>query len=320
MKPHLIIRTGLVCLGALAGCLDPSMGGNLVPRTVDEDASLPQLALRDTTVHLETFGKRGDPVVIVLHGGPGNDYRAMLSLAALADDGFFVVFWDQRGAGLSRRHDCADISGDAYFKDLEAIVDLFARSASDRVSIVGRSWGAMYATWYTNEHPDRVARLVLAEPGGFNTAEVEAFYKRLFHVSIVGESFNDAAFFGRVLTPDDHARADFRLALTSTITDEPLGMSATHPEPIWRRGAVVGQCLQAKAGNFDWTTHLSRYTDEVLFLHGERNTVHTLEHQLSLAAHYPHARVVTIPGVGHDMFYAAPDATLALVRGQLEAR
>src|SRR5262249_47642751 len=146
------------------------------------------------------------------------------------------------------------------------------------------------------------------------------FYKRLFHVSIVGETFNDAAFFGRVLTPDDHAQADFRLALNSTITDEALGMSTTHREPFWRHGAVAAQCLQANAGDFDWTTHLSRYTEEVLFLHGERNTVHTLESQQSLAAHYPHAHVVTIPGVGHDIFSAAPEEALALVRGQLEAQ
>jgi pimeloyl-ACP methyl ester carboxylesterase len=161
---------------------------------------------------------------------------------------------------------------------------------------------------------------VLAEPGGFNRAEVDDFYKRLFHVSIVGEAFNDAAFFPRVLTPDDHAQADLRMALDSTITDEALGMSTTHREPFWRHGAVAAQCLQANAGNFDWTTHLSRYTEEVLFLHGELNTVHTLEHQQSLAAHYPHAHVVTIPGVGHDIFSAAPEEALALVRGQLEAR
>ena len=95
-------------------------------------------------------------------------------------------------------------------------------------------------------------------------------------------------------------------------------MSTTHHEPFWRLGAVVSRCLPRSETNFDFTTNLSRYTDEVLFLHGERNTVHTLESQLSIAAHYPHAHVVTIPGVGHDMFTAAPEQVLALVRGQLE--
>jgi pimeloyl-ACP methyl ester carboxylesterase len=163
-----------------------------------------------------------------------------------------------------------------------------------------------------------VGRLVLAEPGGFTTAEVADYMKRLFHVSFLGEPLNDAAFFARVLTPDDHARADFQLALVATVIDEPLGMSSEHPEPFWRHGAVASKCLQKKAGDFDWTQNLSRYTTEVLFLHGERNTVHTLESQLALAAHFPHAHVVTVPGVGHDMFSAAPEQTLALVRAHLE--
>jgi proline iminopeptidase len=318
MKPNLTLGTGLLCLGMAAGCLDPSASGNLVPKTVDEDPSLPQLAVRDTTVHLQTFGKKGGPVVIMLHGGPGTDYRSMLPLSALADDGYFVVFWDQRGTGLSRRHDCADITADVYGKDLEAVVDLFARSSTDRVSIVGRSWGAMYATLYTNEHPDRVARLVLAEPAAFTQAELDAWKKRLMSFSLFGETFNDAAFFARFLTPDDHARADFQRALDSTIADEPLGIDTTRGEPFWRQGAVVARCLPKSSPNFDFTTNLSRYTDEVLFLHGERNRVHTLESQLALAAHYPHAHVVTIPGVGHDMMSAAPQQTLALVRAQLE--
>jgi proline iminopeptidase len=321
MEPELFMAVSLLWFGMAAACLDPSASGNLVPRTVDEDPSLPQLAVRDTKFHLQTFGRRGNPVVIILHGGPGGaDYRSMLPLAALADDGFFVVFWDQRGAGLSRRHDCDAITPDAYTKDLEAIVDLFARSPSDRVSFVGHSWGAMYATMYTNDHPDRVASLVLAEPGGFTSAEVEAYKKRLFNVSITGERFNEAAFFGRALSPDDHAQADLRLEVIATITHPALGESPTHPEPFWRFGAVAAQCLQQKVVDFDWTTNLSRYTKEVLFMHGELNTVHTLEQQRSLAAHFPHAHVVTIPGVGHDMFSAAPEESLALVTSQLEAR
>jgi len=95
-------------------------------------------------------------------------------------------------------------------------------------------------------------------------------------------------------------------------------MSPTQHEPFWRFGAVAARCLPASAGNFDFTTNLSRYTDEVLFLHGELNKVHTLESQLSIAAHFPHAHVVTIPGVGHDMITVATEQTLALVRAQLE--
>ena len=92
---------------ALAGCLDPDEPGNLVPKTVDEDPALPRIEVAGTLLHAEAFGDPTAPTVMVLHGGPGGDYRSLLPLRALADDGYRVVFWDQRGAGLSQRHDAS---------------------------------------------------------------------------------------------------------------------------------------------------------------------------------------------------------------------
>src|SRR5262245_42590754 len=94
---------GVLALGA--GCLDPGEPGNLVPRTVIEDPSLPQIQVNGTHLHAEAFGDPAAPTVIALHGGPGADYRSMLKLKALADEGYRVVFFDNRGAGLSQRHD-----------------------------------------------------------------------------------------------------------------------------------------------------------------------------------------------------------------------
>ena len=104
MKTPLIV---LAMLALGAGCLDPGEPGNLVPRTVTEDPTLPQIPINGTRLHAEAFGDPAAPTVIALHGGPGGDYRGMLDLRALADDGYHVVFWDNRGAGLSQRHDAS---------------------------------------------------------------------------------------------------------------------------------------------------------------------------------------------------------------------
>ena len=88
--------------------------GNLVPQTVAEDPSLPAIDLAGTRFHAEAFGDPDAPVILILHGGPGKDYRGMLPLKALADDGFRVVFWDQRGAGLSKREDASAIDTAVY--------------------------------------------------------------------------------------------------------------------------------------------------------------------------------------------------------------
>ena len=88
---------------------------------------------------------------------------------ALTDD-HFVVFWDQRGSGLSRRHDCGVFNLAAMDADLDALVDHV--SPGRPVVLIGHSWGGMYATLYINRHPEKVAGAVLMEPGPLNGADV----------------------------------------------------------------------------------------------------------------------------------------------------
>src|SRR5262249_37227022 len=150
----------------LVGCMDPSEPGNLVPKTVDEEPSLPAIEINGTKVHAETFGDPAAPVIIILHGGPGKDYRGYLRLRQPGDgtrleDRHFVVFWDQRGTGLSRRHDEREITQAAYDADLEALVDKF--SPGRPVVFIGHSWGGMYATRFIGLHPERVAGAVLMD-------------------------------------------------------------------------------------------------------------------------------------------------------------
>jgi hypothetical protein len=53
---------------------------------------------------------------------PGADYRSLLDLKALADD-YFVVFYDQRGTGLSPRvEDPGELTYELYLDDLAAFV------------------------------------------------------------------------------------------------------------------------------------------------------------------------------------------------------
>ena len=122
MKKKLIFMS-MVLMAAITGTackkeLKVNEAGNLVPKTVTEDPSLPAISVNGTRLHAETFGNPDDPMVVVLHGGPGADYRSMLNVRALADDGYFVVFYDQRGSGLSQRQDKSGYSIQLMLDDL----------------------------------------------------------------------------------------------------------------------------------------------------------------------------------------------------------
>jgi proline iminopeptidase len=304
----------------LSGCLCASDPGNLVPKTVAEDPSLPAIDIAGTRLHSEAFGDPDGPVILVLHGGPGSDYRCLLPLKALADDGYRVVFWDQRGAGLSERHDPDTITLDTYIEDLRQVIEYYAPGRP--FVFIGKSWGAMYATAFINQYGDyngRIKGAILTEPGAFTDQQLRDFLKRLQgSVSLVGEQLNDALWAGQFLSPADHERADYQGALFAM-----RGTPAEHRDPnnlppMWRYGAIVNARLLAVAkGGFDWTTHLDAFRNKVLFLHGDLNEAATPEQQQELAASYPNTENETIVGVGHEMIWERTDDYLAYTRAYL---
>src|SRR5262245_51519075 len=151
---------------AFTGCLDPDDPGNLVPKTVVEDPTLPRIEVAGALLHAEAFGPAVAPTVIVVHGGPGMDYRGILPLRALADDGYRVQFWDQRGAGLSQRFDADHYTMAGYLEDFHQVVEKTVPAGQPFV-IIGHSWGAMYAAWFINEYGDYNGRLrgaILSDP------------------------------------------------------------------------------------------------------------------------------------------------------------
>jgi pimeloyl-ACP methyl ester carboxylesterase/DNA-binding winged helix-turn-helix (wHTH) protein len=79
-----------------------------------------------------------------------------------------LVRYDERGCGLSDR-DVADLSFDAWVRDLETVVDTMEL---ERFPLLGISQGCAVAIAYAVRHPERVTKLVLY--GGY----AEGAYRR----------------------------------------------------------------------------------------------------------------------------------------------
>jgi proline iminopeptidase len=315
-----ITKTALLFFIPLSGCLCAGDPGNLVPKTVTEDSTLPAIEINGTRLYAEAHGDPNAPLILTMHGGPGSDYRGLLTLKALADDGYRVAFWDQRGTGLSQRHDADTIDLDVYLEDLRLVIDHYA--PTQQVVIIGQSWGAMYATAFFNTYGDyngKIRGAILTEPGAFNTRQLEDFMKKLQgSLSLVDERLNDAFAAPQFMSPADHERADYQASIMAMHGAPSEANDPNHPLPFWRAGAVVKQRLLeiAKEG-FDWTTNLDAFQHPVLFLRGDLNTVVTLEHQQELAAAYPNAEIETITGVGHHSSWDRPEEYLTHTRAYL---
>lgn len=310
MKIILHLFSGLFLTGLLLTACekhDFSDTGALVPPTVVEDPSLSSILINGTHLHAEAFGNPANPMVVALHGGPGGDYRSILNYKDLVDDSMFVVFYDQRGSGLSERHDWDhydDKDIQMYLDDLSAVIAHYRHHSSQQVILAGHSWGAMLATAYINRYPDAVDGAILSEPGGFNWPQTEAYISRSFAIKPFEERTNDATYLDQIMTSSDHNALDYRFAHFST--PEPNSDNELHP--AWRIGAVHWIWAQTYAnenpGDMDFTANLGQYSTKVLFAYSENNEAYGKAHAELLSSAYPNVQLEEIPDCGHEIPHA----------------
>ena len=330
MRRHGWLRLALAASGAGAcgDVMSPGDPGNLVPRTVAEDATLPAIAMNGARFHLETRGDPANPVIVFLHGGPGGDYRSLLRLAdrydgrSLADD-HFLVFWDQRGSGLSERRDHDELTIATYLADLDALVDRY--SPGRPVYLIGESWGGMFATKYVDTHPRKVAGAVLIEPGPLDGDTMERLEGEMFDLRIGSEWLNDWAWNSQFLTPDDHARMDYERMLGLRDGQPRFHQSTIDPAPGWRQGAAANRYVMESGQehgvfSYDFTAHLAAYTTPVLFVAGALSEVLGPSLQQEQVRRYPSATLRVVDGAGHDVAWVRTREVLSHVRAYLDAR
>lgn len=324
MSPRLLPQRLVVLLLALlaAAVQSPAHAAPAVPPTLQHDTSLPQVRLNGYAFHARHFGEPGRPVLIVLHGGPGADHRYLLGLQALADD-YQVVFYDQRGTGLSPRVPAGSISVQTFIDDLDAFVQAFGRGRP--VHLLGHSWGAMLASAYAGAHPGKVDKLILAEPAFLDASTMDVFQSRGlppvrvmwgFAKAWLGKWFIDTQ-------GDPYARDDWFLMQVFPLTQGAgeLCNGQLPPLQAWRFGspnfqATVGRMMDdpAFARQLDFRKGIERFQGQALFLTGGCNQVIGEAHQRKLMAHFKQARLEVIADAGHFMFNDQPERSLWVVR------
>jgi len=110
----------------------------------------------DLRQHVVTGGD-GPPLLLV-HGWPQTWYAWRLVMPALARD-FAVVAPDQRGTGLSGKPEDGYDTG-TLAADLAALMDALGHQ---RFAVAGHDTGMWISYALAADHPDRVARLAVAE-------------------------------------------------------------------------------------------------------------------------------------------------------------
>jgi len=316
--------------------------GASVPDTVEQNPSLPHVTIDGITFHSETYGDPDNPVVIAVHGGPGDDYRSLLSLKRLSDE-YFVVFYDQRGTGLSPRVGADELTFDLTVSDLDLIVD--HHSQGRKVNLVGHSFGAMIISPYIGKFPEKVDHAVLSE-AGFLTKETAMMYMGYFQgkiskppLSYCIHKFRSWLESLHIDGPDEQARADYmrdRLSVGAdgrSIQSERYcnGEYATQGPKHWRGGSLADKSIQDLSGKSEWVSigpdgipdfnfvkGVEDFPNDVLFIASECNIVFGERIQRIHMKSFPNAKLAIIDDAGHDLFAGKPEEVISIIREHLK--
>lgn len=284
MKFMRLLAIGATCSMLLVSCTKErnlTDLGNLVPKTVDQDASLPSITVNGVKLHSEAFGHPDSTLVVCIHGGPGADYRYLLNCQELAGEGYRVVFYDQIGSGLSQRfskdHYLSNptVALNYFYEELAGVIAHYKTHPTQKVYLLGHSWGAMLATAYSGKHPAEIQGLVLCEPGGLKWDDVVEYAKNLASYTVFKEEINDGPYLDQFISSetDEHIILDYKFGLYGSSEHPISGDDLRFPGSFWRSGAVLNS-VTFELGNQvkpDFSEGIANFNVPVLFFHSEEN-------------------------------------------------
>ncbi|MCU1461263.1 MAG: Aclacinomycin methylesterase RdmC [Acidimicrobiales bacterium] len=257
----------------------------------------------------ETFGDpAGRPLLLIMGLGAQSIHWEDSVCQAFVDRGFFVLRFDNRDVGLSTKFRDAplpdllaalagDTSSAAYTIDdmADDAAGLLDHLGIASAHVVGASMGGMIAQALAIGHPSRARSLtsIMSTTGdpavGFPHPEVLPALLERAPADREGFAANHVRTFTAIGSPGYPPDPDY-------LRDRGRRSFDRCYEPVG-----VGRQMLAIAASPDRTPGLATITVPTLVIHGESDPLVDVSGGRATAAAVPGARLITIPGMGHDL-------------------
>ena len=275
---------------------------------------MPQIAANGVTLEYEAYGDPANPPLLLVMGlGAQLTLWPIELVEALVARGIYVIRYDNRDIGLSSKFTGAGVPElPAVFMALMSgkvpalpytLADMADDAAAlltalgiDKAHIVGASMGGMIAQLVAINHPTRVLSLTSimsttgnptlpqAKPEAMAALMERPTTAELTDILALGLRISRAIGSPAYPAPEDRLRArierDFRRSF--------------HPTGPARQMAAI-------VADGDRRERLKAVTAPTLVIHGEDDPLVPVEGGKDTAAAIPGAKLLTIPGMGHDL-------------------
>lgn len=256
-------------------------------------------------------GAGGEPLLLVMGLGASRFWWPVGFVAALVEAGFHVVSYDQRDAGESThftdhpevhpfvglfRRTAVAYTAEDMTDDAVAVLDALGWESTN---LFGHSLGGLLAQRIALRHPDRVRSITVS---GAMPSDARGL-AQLRHVRLGFVAW--ASRLGAPDTPEGHVEAG--IALSRKISspgypfDESTARAAVERE-IETSSGIHDVGAQGRQTGAPWSGgRLAEIAVPTVVLHGEQDPVVRPSAARATAAAIPGARLVILPGVGHDI-------------------
>jgi pimeloyl-ACP methyl ester carboxylesterase len=246
------------------------------------------------------------PIVAILPGGPGLDASYMADMAeAVATNGRRAILLEPRGTGESRAAigDGSRLTVAGSVADVEA---LRRALGTDRMVVIGHSFGGAVAQAYAATHPEHVQGLILMDSVGPDMRPdqkpLDGWRKRLEPQELTAY---DAA----------RARGDrlaaMKLKFLGSFHRRDRGVAFLKALPDRTIHADIAPLSEDYARHYD-VSATARATFPVIIMAGEEDWIRGYEPGLGRT--YPTAMTILVPEAGHFPWADAPAATRRALR------
>jgi pimeloyl-ACP methyl ester carboxylesterase len=276
---------------------------------------------------------RRNPVLLFMHGGPGNSESALSSLFRPWERHFTVVMWDQRCAAKTFERNgarsCDGMSIESVAAEGIQLAEFLRRHLGHRKIIaLGHSWGTVIGVTMIHDRPDlfsayvgtgQVMSVAEKEPeiyartmARLRAAHADAAIEKLKTVHPPYRSLEEIVV-QRELSDeyDIPPERDLRDNLTTTVLFQP-GWSVLDLYWFLNSGAYAERATLAEVNRFDARTLGPDIAVPFFIFNGAEDSLTPTDD----ARRYfdfvraPHKEFVSLPGAGHSAVLTEPDAFL----------